>query len=89
MQQIHVFFSGTVQGVGFRYTVRRMAQELGLNGWIRNLGDGRVEMLAQGNQAQLEILMQKINDHFDGYIREKNIENIQTDDMLDPFRIII
>jgi len=89
VQQIHVFFSGTVQGVGFRYTVRRMAQELGLNGWIRNLGDGRVEMLAQGNQAQLEILMQKINDHFDGYIREKNIENIQTDDMLDPFRIII
>lgn len=89
MQQIHVFFSGTVQGVGFRYTVRRMAQELGLNGWVRNLGDGRVEMLAQGNQAQLEILMQKINDHFDGYIREKNIENIQTDDMLDPFRIII
>jgi len=89
VQQIHVFFSGTVQGVGFRYTVRRMAQELGLNGWVRNLGDGRVEMLAQGNQAQLEILMQKINDHFDGYIREKNIENIQTDDMLDPFRIII
>jgi len=39
---------GQVQGVGFRYTTRRMAQESGVAGWVRNLPDGSVEVWAQG-----------------------------------------
>lgn len=47
---------GDVQGVGFRYYVMRQAQALGLDGWVRNLPDGRVEVLARGNQGALSAL---------------------------------
>ncbi len=47
---------GRVQGVGFRYFVRRQAHALGLSGWVRNLPDGRVEARAQGDPAALERL---------------------------------
>ncbi len=46
MTAYHVFFEGTVQGVGFRYAVKRLAAGYEVSGWIRNLPDGRVEMLA-------------------------------------------
>ncbi len=46
----HVFVSGRVQGVNFRYYTQRKAQELGLTGWVRNLWDGRVEAIFEGDE---------------------------------------
>jgi acylphosphatase len=48
MVRVHVYVSGMVQGVFFRYETRRLAQELGVNGWVRNLPDGRVEAVFEG-----------------------------------------
>lgn len=56
-QRVHAFVSGRVQGVGFRYFVRRAAEELALNGWVRNLRDGRVELVAEGPRATLQDLL--------------------------------
>ena len=47
----HVFVSGRVQGVNFRWYTQRKAQELGLTGWVRNLWDGRVEAIFEGPEA--------------------------------------
>jgi acylphosphatase len=55
--QIHVIVSGRVQGVAFRYFAENRANELGLTGWIRNLYDGRVEVLAEGERVGLERLL--------------------------------
>lgn len=53
----HVWVSGLVQGVAFRYHTRVLARELGLRGWVRNLPDGRVEVWAEGERAELERLV--------------------------------
>ena len=50
----HIYFSGCVQGVGFRYRSVYLARPLGLTGWVKNLWDGRVEMEVQGKGADIE-----------------------------------
>ena len=46
----HIYFSGRVQEVGFRFTACLLARRLGLTGWVKNLWDGRVEMEVQGTE---------------------------------------
>jgi len=58
--QLHVIVSGRVQGVAFRYFVEQRAVELGLTGWVRNLYDGRVEVLAEGERPTLERLLDEL-----------------------------
>ncbi len=52
----HCFVSGRVQGVAFRYYTYQEAQRLGISGWVRNLADGRVEVLAYGTPDAVEKL---------------------------------
>lgn len=54
MKQAHVFISGNVQGVGYRYFVRSNANKLGLTGWVRNAEDGGVEVVFQGDEKAIE-----------------------------------
>ena len=49
-----VFISGKVQGVGFRFHAHEEAVKLGLKGWVRNLSDGRVEILVSGNEKEIK-----------------------------------
>jgi acylphosphatase len=70
MVQAHIYFKGSVQGVGFRYTSQRFAVDLGLKGWVKNLPDGRVELLAEGSKDAVESLLQNLSNHFGGYIHE-------------------
>jgi len=60
--RIHVFLSGRVQGVFFRDFTRRWAQILGLTGWVRNVFDGRVEVLAEGEEEKLKMLLEKLKE---------------------------
>ena len=52
-RRIHVFYSGQVQGVGFRITVEETAQRFGAVGWVKNLRDRRVELVAEGEEDSL------------------------------------
>ena len=75
MVELYVVFSGQVQGVGFRYTAKRYATELGLKGTVRNLPDGCVELVAQGAKPLLEKLVQLLDEEaFPNKIKEKKIQ---------------
>lgn len=52
--------TGTVQGVGFRYFVLREASRLGLDGWVMNVDDGTVRCVAEGSDAALEALLDRL-----------------------------
>lgn len=56
--RIHAFVSGRVQGVFYRKNTEEQARSLGLTGWVRNLDDGRVEVLAEGSKDKLERLLE-------------------------------
>jgi acylphosphatase len=58
----HVFYGGRVQGVGFRYTAERLALDLDLVGWVKNLPDGRVEIVCEGPRSTVEALLKNIRD---------------------------
>jgi acylphosphatase len=57
IKAVRATVTGRVQGVGFRYTTVAEAQRRGLTGWVRNLTDGRVEVLAQGSPAAVDDLL--------------------------------
>lgn len=54
----HVFVSGTVQGVYYRASTRDAAREAGVDGWVRNLDDGRVEAVFEGEEADVEAMVE-------------------------------
>ena len=59
---IHAYIEGRVQGVWFRAATAEKAQELGVEGWARNLPDGRVEVLARGPQEALDAFEQWLHE---------------------------
>ena len=82
-----VVFSGTVQGVGFRYTSCRIACRYDLRGFVRNVSDGTVEMFLQGAAGEIEYCMEDIKQSFSGYIRNVDIKDVGVDNSLVDFQI--
>jgi len=60
MECVTVFYSGRVQGVGFRVTVRQLAYGYDVTGTVRNLPDGRVELVAEGARTELKAFLEGI-----------------------------
>jgi acylphosphatase len=65
-------FSGNVQGVGFRYTAQDLARNFNVTGYVRNLSDGRVELVAEGDPAEIDKLLDAINQRMEGFIKNRN-----------------
>jgi acylphosphatase len=72
---MHIYYSGNVQGVGFRYTVKSVAAGFEATGIVRNLPDGRVELTAEGAKPELDAFRQAIRDAgLDHFIRNEQVE---------------
>ncbi|MBX3413828.1 MAG: acylphosphatase [Pirellulales bacterium] len=63
-----VFYSGRVQGVGFRYTTRRIAADYAVTGHVRNLPDGRVELVVEGASGELDRFLAALAAEMSAYI---------------------
>ncbi len=69
-----ILYSGHVQGVGFRYTARVVAQGFEVTGVVRNLSDGRVELVAEGERAELEAFRRALQDsELGGLVRHEEV----------------
>lgn len=82
-----IIFTGTVQGVGFRFTANSIARRCRINGYVRNLSDGSVEMLAQGEPQDIDACLNDIGESFAGYIRDKKVEDLPPDPSYTDFKI--
>lgn len=70
-ERAHIFYTGRVQGVGFRYTAEKIAMDLGLVGWVKNLPDQRVELICEGAKDKIEELLDQIKaSHLGPHIRK-------------------
>jgi acylphosphatase len=89
-RRLQVIYSGSVQGVGFRYTTKTVATGFELTGTVRNLSDGRVELAAEGARDELEAFSQAIRDsglaHF---IRKEEVSWSEARNDLRGFEIVM
>lgn len=72
-RRIEVFYTGHVQGVGFRYRTHRIAGQFTLGGFVRNLDDGRVQVVAEGAKDELLSFLREIDHQMGPYIRDKKV----------------
>jgi acylphosphatase len=70
MKRYEIFFSGRVQGVGFRYTSKQVARSFDLVGTVENLSDGRVKMVLEGEIAVVEGFIREVCDSIHGHVAE-------------------
>ncbi len=74
-ERVTVYYSGSVQGVGFRYTVRTLVNGFEATGTVRNLEDGRVELVAEGTREELEGLLEAVRQSEVGrFIRQEQAD---------------
>ena len=85
--QAHTIFKGHVQGVGFRFTAQRLATNLGVCGWVKNLPNGDVEIVAEAEQPAVDVFLEKIRNHFSRYIVDEKIQIVQPVTRLNDFDI--
>ena len=83
----HVIFRGHVQGVGFRFTAHGVARRYDVTGFVRNLPDGTVEMLVQGEAKDVDACLADIADTMAGYIRDTQIKPLAPNPQHTDFRI--
>lgn len=89
MKATQIFYEGRVQGVGFRYTARRLASGFEVCGWVRNLPDGRVELQVSGESAEVKAYLEEIREStLAGHITGEQTYPIEIDKPFKGFQIL-
>ena len=66
-----ILYTGTVQGVGFRFTTVRALADIAVSGYVRNLADGRVELVVEGEPSQTEVAVERVRRALGSHIRDE------------------
>ncbi len=78
-QRVEAWYSGHVQGVGFRQRTRQLAADFAVVGEVRNLSDGRVELTAEGPRSELEGFLRAVDETLGEFIRGRRVEWTRTE----------
>jgi acylphosphatase len=73
-QRRDIYYSGLVQGVGFRYTAHRLARNYQVTGFVQNLPDGRVHMIVEGTRQEIDSFLQDVVRSMSGYIQDQAVD---------------
>jgi acylphosphatase len=73
-EHLRALYTGRVQGVGFRFTAQGLARRFAVSGFVRNLDDGRVELVAEGEPAEVNAFLNAIASEFGDRIRDVDIQ---------------
>ena len=84
---LRIYYSGRVQGVGFRYTIAEIVKHNPVDGYVRNLPDGRVELLVQGTLSQIQPVLEAIAERFRGKIDGVDRQELADEEDLRGFEI--
>ncbi len=87
MERRVYYFDGRVQGVGFRYTTQNIAMRYNVLGYVRNLHDGRVELVMEGDQQEIEQVVDSLRQRMNGYIRHMDSQVIPATGEFETFAI--
>jgi acylphosphatase len=87
MERQTCVFSGHVQGVGFRYTVHHVAMQYNVRGYVRNLPDGRVELVMEGEEREMAGVLEEIQQKMNGFIGEVQINRSPATGQYERFSI--
>jgi acylphosphatase len=82
-----ITYTGNVHGVGFRWTARDIANSLNLTGWVMNSPDGRVEVLCEGDENEIDVFIKKIGKAMEHYITSSDIIRQKPTGEFDSFGI--
>lgn len=69
-----VYYSGRVQGVGFRATAAEIARRAAVTGWVKNLPDGRVSLFAEGTRAEVEDFLRAVRKQWGGHVHAESVD---------------
>jgi acylphosphatase len=82
-----IHYSGRVQGVGFRYTARSIARQFAVAGYVRNLSDGRVELVVEGRPEEVGGLLREIRAEMGRHIRDVQETTLRPTGEFDGFQV--
>lgn len=84
---LKAYFSGHVQGVGFRYSAAQVAKGYEVTGFVKNLNDGRVELEIEGAESECRQMVESIEEELDGYVRSVELSDGIRSKSFSTFRI--
>lgn len=87
MKRLHAYYSGDVQGIGFRFAAVDIARRYKINGWVRNCADGRVEIVAEGKEPVLDSFFKELKTTMAHCIREEVINPEPATESFSGFQI--
>lgn len=83
----HVFYTGRVQGVGFRQTAVGISRRFAVTGWVRNLPDRRVELWAEGTGPDVDAFLAAVRGHFANHVRDEAIDEAAATGQCESFEV--
>ena len=87
MKRVHVVYSGQVQGVGFRFTACDIASRYGIKGWVKNCGNGSVELVAEAHDEALKSFLADIKSSLGHHISDQNVSFEPATDEFSGFQV--